>query len=116
MEPTVRLSRGMLFVALGWLATMALTFWLLTLARQHVIASLSTPEAQGQWQRWQQEEAERQADPTSSVRRRAPKSPEPPALVLMRDSFSAIVGAMFVVATLCFAFAVMSLSGILPKR
>jgi hypothetical protein len=91
---------------------MFLVFWLMTIARQSVIASLSGPEAQAQWQRWQQEEAARQADPAAPVRRRAPKSPEPPALVLMRDSFPAVVAAMLTVTTLCFAFAVMSLRGI----
>lgn len=111
MKPTLRPTRGMLMIALAWLATMALVFWLLTIARQHVIARLSGPEAQAHWQRWQQAEAARQVDPLSPVRRRAPKSPEPPALVMMRDSFAAIVVAMLVVVTVCFAFAVLTLRG-----
>ena len=103
--------RSKLLIALAWLATMVVVFWLLTIARQRVIASLSTPEAQAQWQRWQQQEAARQTDPNATVRRRTPKSLEPPSLVLMRDSFPAIVVSMLVAATLCFAFAVMSLRG-----
>ena len=116
MKLTCRPSRGMLLIGLAWLATMLAVFWLLTLARQSVIARLSGPEAQAQWQRWQQEEAARQADPAAPVRRRAPKSPEPPALVLMRDSVPAIVAAMLTVTTLCFVFAVMSLGGIGRKH
>jgi len=112
MKPT----RGMLLIALAWLATMIAVVWLLTAVRQRVIADLSGPDAQSQWQRWRQAEAARQADPAAPVRRRAPKSNEPPALVLMRDSFPAIVAAMLVVSSLCFAFGVISLRGILRRR
>ncbi len=94
---------------------MIVAFWLLTIARERVIASLSNPQAQAQWQRWREDAASQQADPNAAVRRRAPKSPEPPALVLMRDSFPAIVAAMLTVTTLCFAFAVMSLRGIVRR-
>ncbi len=72
------LTRGGTALLLIWLATMLLCFWLLTLARANIIATLSTPEAQADWRRWQQEETARQADPNVPARRRAPKSPEPP--------------------------------------
>jgi hypothetical protein len=38
------------------------------------------------------------------VRRRPPQSDEPPALVLMRESFAAIVAVCLIVATICFGF------------
>jgi hypothetical protein len=109
----LRLSRGALTILLAWLATMLVSLWLLFLARQHVIATLSTPEAQAEWRRWQQDETARQADQATPARRRAPKSPEPPALMLMRDNFPAVASALLVVVTICFAFGAMTF---LPPR
>ena len=96
----------------AWLLMIVTLVFLLSLARQSIVANLSTPAAQAQWQRWKDEETVRQGDPRAPVKRRTPKSSEPPTLVLMRDSFPAIIVAMSVVATLCFAFGVMSLRGL----
>src|SRR5688572_4679680 len=104
----LRLTRGAAALWLAWLATMLLVFWLLTLARASVLATLSTPEAQADWRRWQQEETARQTDPHAPARRRAPQSPEPPALVLMRDSFPAVAASLLVVVTICFLFGVLT--------
>jgi hypothetical protein len=105
-----------LFIGVAWLFTICVVLALLNVARNQVIARLSQPEALAEWRRWQQEEAARQADPHALVKRRPPKSAEPPALVLMRDSFPAVAAAILVVVTLCFAFAVMSLHGLRPTR
>jgi hypothetical protein len=94
---------------------MALTVCLLTLARQQTISRLSSPAAQADWQRWQQQESQRQSDPSAPVRRRTPKSTEPPALVLLRDSFPAVAVAVMVVVTICFAFGVLSLKGLASR-
>lgn len=110
------ISRSSILLGVAWLVTMLVLVAALVVARQAVISSLSTPAAQAQWQRWKQEETARQADPQTSVKRRVPNSPEPPALVLMRDSFPAIVAALTVVATLCFAFGVLSLRGLRRQR
>ena len=84
----------------GWLATLAITLWLLSVARQQVIADLSRPEARADWQRWKQDETQRQQQGNAPVRRRAPKSDVPPALILMRDSFPAIAGISLMVVSL----------------
>jgi hypothetical protein len=108
----LQLTRGAVVALLAWLATMLLVFWLLIIARTNIINTLSTPEAQADWQRWQQEETARQADPKAPARRRAPKSPQPPALVLMRDNFPAVAAALLVVVTICFLFGAMTLRGL----
>ncbi len=107
-----RRKRGFLVAGACWLLVMALVVWLLIHVRHRVIASLVTPAAQADWQDWRQAETAREANPQAPVRRRAPKSAEPPALVLLRDSFPAVVGAMLVVTTLCFAFGWISLRGL----
>jgi hypothetical protein len=96
----------------AWLAMMAVVWWLLSVARQRVIADLSRPEAQADWQQWKEDETARHNDPNAPVRRRPPKSDEPPALVLMRDNFAAILGVCLVVATICFGFAMLVLRGV----
>ena len=105
------LSRSTILWFVAWLATLAVVVWMLTLARQRVIATLGSPEAQADWQRWREEEAARQADPGAPVRRRMPKSLEPPALVLMRDHFPAIVAMSLLVTSVCFGFAVLTFRG-----
>jgi hypothetical protein len=105
-----------LIVVLAWILTMAASFTLLWFARGQIIATYSQPRAQADWQRWQAEEAARQADLKSPVRRRPPKSAEPPPLVLMRDSFPAVAATLLVVVSVCFAFAVLSLGGLFKGR
>jgi flagellar biosynthesis/type III secretory pathway M-ring protein FliF/YscJ len=102
-----RSTANMLWLA-GWLATLAVTFWLLWAVRQNVIAELSRPEAQADWQRWKEDETARQQRDDAPVRRRAPKSDEPPALVLMRDSFPAIAGVALSVVTICYGFVMLA--------
>jgi hypothetical protein len=103
--------RTWVLIGVAWLAMTCVVVGLLVVARSQLIARLSRPDAQADWERWQQEEAARQANPETPVKRRPPKSAQPPAFVLMRDSFPAVVAALLVVTTLCFAFAVMSLHG-----
>jgi hypothetical protein len=109
-------NRSRRIVLVAWILTMAASFLLLWIARGQIIATYSQPQAQADWQRWQAEEAARQADPSSPVRRRPPRSAEPPPLVLMRDSFPAVAATLLVVVSVCFAFAVLSLGGLVKGR
>jgi hypothetical protein len=105
-----RTTSNLLWLA-GWLATLAVALWLLSVARQRVIADLSRPEAKADWQQWKQDEIERQRQADAPVRRKAPKSDEPPALVLMRDSFPAIAGLALTVVTVCYGFVMLVFRG-----
>lgn len=111
-----RSNRSKLIVLAAWIATMAVSFALLSIARQRVIITYSQPQAQADWRRWQAEVAARQADPKSPVRRRAQTSSEPPPLVLMRDNFPAVAATLLVVVSVCFGFAVLSLGGLFQSK
>jgi len=78
--------------------------------RTRVLDELSTPEAQARWQKWKNE-----ADQPGPVRRQAPKSEEPPMLVLMRDNFAAILVAALTFYSFLFGLAVLLGRGILQR-
>lgn len=88
----------------GYLALLAIGIGLLLYARQATIAALDTPEARAQWQEWKTKETARQARGEGPVRRRAPKSDEPPGLVIMRDSFVGVVLGSVAVGTFLYGF------------
>jgi hypothetical protein len=100
----------------AYLATIGVMVWLLVGARQRIIARLSDPVAKAQWEAYKQQEALRQADPEAPVQRRLPKSEEPPALVLLRDHFAAVLTAALVMSSLLFAFLAFALRGALRPR
>lgn len=58
--------------------------------RNRALASLDNPAARAEWQAWRNEAAKQAA--TGPVRRRVPKTAEPPALTLMRDFFPVMLG------------------------
>jgi hypothetical protein len=73
--------------------------------RARTIEELSTPEHQAYWQKWKAEAA-RQDGTTGPVARRAPKSDEPPTLVLLRDHYTVLVAASLTFYTFLFGLAV----------
>ena len=92
----------------AWLAV-----YLLTMAgvvsgifalRQRTLAAMSTPEARAEWDAWRTEATKQSTE--GPVRRRIPKSIEPPALVLMRDYFPIMLtGGVFFTTLLFIALA-----------
>ncbi len=75
----------------------------LCLARDRVVATLGSPEALAEWRQWAAK-TQAPAGEGEPVERRAVKSDEPPALVLMRDHFSAIVMVTLVIGSFLFLF------------
>ena len=71
---------------LGYVIMIGLLGWGLLRAQNWATASLSDAVARGDWQRFRDDVVKMNSD--SPVRRRIPKSKEPPALVLMRDHFT----------------------------
>jgi hypothetical protein len=83
--------------------------------RQVTLRSLSTPEARAEWNAWRESPPNVRTD--LPVRRRAPASDEPPALVLMRDYFPVMMTAAIVFGSLLFAAIMMAARGALsPDR
>lgn len=87
----------------------------LFLARQRTIAALDSPDARAAWDEFRQSEEVRRND-GGPVERRPPTSEEPPALVLMRDSFPAIVATALATGTFLFGFLVFVLRGLWRER
>lgn len=79
--------------------------------RQRTIAALDAPAARQAWEDFRLQEAAGQDDAGSPVQRRAPSSAEPPALVLMRDAFPAILTTALTTATFLFGFLVFVFRG-----
>lgn len=88
---------------------------LLQTTRTRVIASLDRPEVRAQWQLWKQE-AERQSKlGAGPVQRRPPRTDEPPALILLRDHFPAVLGSAIVLSSCLYAFLAIALRGALRQ-
>ncbi|HQU43995.1 MAG: hypothetical protein B7Z73_06700 [Planctomycetia bacterium 21-64-5] len=110
------LTRGRVLLLLAYLATMGVVVAALVAARRRVIASLDTPQAREQWRAWKAETA-RQKQSGEAVARRAVTSDEPPALILLRDRFPAIVVSTVLICSFLFAFLAFVVRGVLgPGR
>jgi hypothetical protein len=69
--------------------------------RAEAMAVYGTAKAQSEWDAWR-EDAKKMAEQPSVVKRRAPKSAQPPALVLMRDHFAVCLSLALVLSTVLF--------------
>jgi hypothetical protein len=83
--------------------------------RQQAIATYGTAEAQTEWDTWRAD-ATKHAEDSGPVRRRAPKSVQPPALVLMRDHFAVCLGLALVLSTILFGTLMLFIRGSLGPR
>jgi hypothetical protein len=113
-EETYRLQKSGLAWLVAYLATLALVIGLLYQARERVMTTLDTPEAQAEWDEWR-DAAEKQSV-TGPVARRKPKSVGPPAVVLMRDYFGIALGASIVLSSALFATIMFMVRGALKNR
>src|SRR5262249_44571386 len=88
--------------------------WGMNAWRQIVVTNLSTPDAKVAWAQARTELS--QEDGTRGpVQRVAPKSPEPPMLVLLRDYFSACVFGLLAPLSALYAFIAWITCGILRQ-
>jgi hypothetical protein len=94
----------------GYVLTMAALVVGMLLARQVVVANFSSPEALAEWRQWKAE-TERMRQQGGPVQRRAVTSDEPPALVLMRDSFIPILAGSVAIGSFLFAFLAFTIRG-----
>jgi hypothetical protein len=78
----------------------AVVSWLVS-ARHWALAELVTPQSIGQWQAWRDDVRQQQTRP-GPVRRKVPKSSEPPALVLMRDYFGVSLAGAILFSTVLY--------------
>jgi hypothetical protein len=93
-----------------YLVMVLLIAWQMNDLKTNMLAQLSTPEAQADWEKWR-------ADTTKPgpVARREPKSTEPPALVLMRDYYGVCLGTALFFSSLLFVVTMLLVRGAFGK-
>lgn len=79
-------------------------------ARRRALEIYGTTSAQSEWETWR-EDATKMSKGAGPVTRRPPKSPQPPALLLMRDYFGICLSLSVVLSTILFATFMLFLQG-----
>jgi hypothetical protein len=82
--------------------------------RRVTVRTLGTPQARAEWEAWRTSPPNQRSD--LPVKRRPPASPEPPALVLMRDYFGVMLAAALVFSSLLFAALAIAFRGAFGKQ
>lgn len=94
-------------VGATYLAVIAAVTAALWGARQWALATLASPQAREQWQR----DVEQLQNEPGPVQRKKSTAVEPPALILLRDHFAAILAGCLVIATFVFGFLAVTIRG-----
>jgi hypothetical protein len=103
------------FWIVGYTAMAGLIVWSMFASRERAIEQLSSPQSLAKWRAWR-EDVRQQQTQAVPVRRRVPKSSEPPALVLMRDYFAvSLLGAILFSTALYWVIA-WFVSGVLSAK
>lgn len=101
-----------------WLAAYAIFITLiiagLLYGRRQALSVYGTAEAQAEWDAWR-EDASKMTTGPGPVKRRPPKSPEPPALKLMRDYFGICLALAVILSTVLFSTFMFFLHGALEQ-
>ena len=97
----MKFSVANLLWAIAYLAVMAAVGGAMLQLRSDVSAAYGTEAAQTEWDDWRQD-AKKMSSGTGPVKRREPKSAEPPALVLMRDHFAVCLGGSLLLSSVLF--------------
>ena len=98
-----------------YVVLVGLIAWSMFAARRWAMAELASPAAQGDWQAWR-EDVKRQQTESAPVRLRVPKSPEPPAEVLLRDYFGVLMTGALVLSSFLFWVVAWFASGALTAK
>jgi hypothetical protein len=103
----------------GWLvayfAVIALVVVGVGYMRNVAMAVYGTPQAQTEWDTWREDVKELEKQPYP-VKRRVPKSAEPPALVLMRDYFRICLTVAIVLSSVLFGTFMVLVRGAVGSR
>ena len=94
-------SRGTALWLVAYLVTLFVVAGAVVRGRAVALATYGTPDAQSQWDTWR-EDTKKMAEQPGVVKRREAKSPEPPALVLMRDHFAVCLSLALLLTTVLF--------------
>jgi hypothetical protein len=86
---------------LAYFAVIGLVLGGVVYGRRQALKVYGSSAAQAEWDEWRAD-AKKMAEQPSSVKRRVPKSAEPPALVLMRDYFAVCLAGALLLSTVLF--------------
>lgn len=101
---------------IGFGVLVGAVMWGMFQARNWALRSLGDSVSQQEWTEYRDDVAQWAESSEAPVRRRVPKSSEPPALVLMRDHFAACTLISVVLSSALYATFVFFLGGtLLPK-
>lgn len=95
-----RRTGGVILLA-AWIVFVALPPLGLTMVRERLLAWQSSPAVQAEWDRFR-EAMRQESDGTGPVKRRVPKSAEPPLKVWLRDYFELAISAWVVFGSVVF--------------
>jgi hypothetical protein len=94
----------------------ALVSWLRD-SRQTWIDNNSTPEVQASWKAWKNDAKKQDGTAGAGpVKRREPKSSEPPFVVLLRDHFGVVQAAAVVFSAVLYLFALILIRGLMQAQ
>jgi hypothetical protein len=105
-----RIRTGLLLFLAGYAVLLVIVVAAMLQVRRTTLATMGTPEAQAEWQAWRESEPNQRDD--LPVKRRPPKSTEPPALVLMRDYFPVLMSAAIVFSSLLYVALAIAARGV----
>jgi hypothetical protein len=111
----VKASAGTVIWLLMYVAMLAAVIGGMLHVRGVAMEMYGSPEAQAQWNAWR-DDAQKMAAEPSVVQRRAPKSAQPPALVLMRDHFAACLAIAVVLSSVLFGTFMILVRGAMSSR
>jgi len=112
-----KIRRGLALFLAAYVVLLVVVVAAMLQVRRTTLATMGTAAAQAEWQAWRESEPNQRDD--LPVKRRPPKSTEPPALVLMRDYFPVLMSAAVVFSSLLFAALAIAAKGVFsnaPKR
>ncbi len=111
---TTRSWIGGVIWLLAYVALIAAVIVSLVDARNHTLSQMDTPQVQAEWETWRQ--AVRDQPESAPVKRRVPKSSEPPLVVLLRDYFGVCLAAAVVFSSLLFGVISFMVRGVLRSE
>jgi hypothetical protein len=108
-----RQKAGLAWLA-AYLVTTGVIVWSVYALRARAMENLTTPEARAAWEEWRQAAADQTTG--GPVQRKPPESPEPPALVLLRDHFGVMLSSAIVFGSVLFGIFMVFIRGVLSPN